>query len=562
MSHQAKNTGDWRIAYRQCLLILFVLVFPAFSCVFGQSDKWVKKGDIAFAEQDYTKAIDYYAWAAKGKSPRAGLEGLGRCYRATFDYVQAEATYARLCTLSNPAPIHHFYHGQALLANAKAGAARDAFDRYLTAAGNNPDFPTPVLRPDEVDRLYRDSIHFELQKMPFNGNSADFSPMYYGDGLIFCSSRRAETGIVHTSTVNNAPLVNLYYTESDTAGQWSRPKIQSALTSKFNEGPIWMDSVSNTLFLTRNDPSVKMRGRANRGLNRLKIYASPQQETPEFQALPFCSSDYAVGHPTMTADGKMLYFAADMPGGQGGTDLWKAEWNGTQWSAPRNLGPEVNTPGDELFPYVHADGTLFFASNGHLGLGGLDLFQVRPLGDEAWSRIANLGYPINSPQDDFGIIWDRRKKTGFFSSNRGGDLKNDNIYHFQRFRPDFECVPQKENNYCFRFFESGNSDLDADTLPLIYEWDFGDGTKGYGLETRHCFPGPGDYLVMLNLIDTTSDFVFLNESTYELNLKDHEQVFIAGPDTVVVGQEVRLDGYESTPMGCEIGQYFWEFGDG
>ena len=155
-------------------------------------------------------------------------------------------------------------------------------------------------------------------------------------------------------------------------------------------------------------------------------------------------SDYAVGHPALSPDGKRLYFSSDKPGGQGGADIYYVEIQGESFGAVRNLGPAVNTPEDEVFPFVDSEGSLYFASSGHLGFGGLDIFRSQAQ-NGCWTKPENLGLPVNSPQDDFAYVLDSSRSKGFFSSNRGNDPDNDDLYAFsqklEEKRPEFQCAP-------------------------------------------------------------------------------------------------------------------------
>ncbi len=552
-------------------LLLAILLMVIGMCVPNlavaqNSNQWLTKGDQAFAEKEYLKAIDYYGWAEKKSGDWRASLGLANAYRARLDYAQARSYYAKVVSLPN-APINsYFYFGQCLMVNREYTEAEKWFAKYAAAAPLDPRATTFRDLEKLVSEVKRDSGQYEVVPLPINGPWSDFSPAFFRDGILFVSARPHEVGVLHSSTIDNAPLLDLYYSEADTQGKWSKPRPFSEFNSKLNEGPIAWDSLAGMIYLTRNDPQHKKNKEkaAKNGINRLEIQVLSLQDGNWVPGNPFPVNDkqFAVGHPALSADGKQLFFASDMAGGMGGTDLYKVEWNANEgsWSTPINLGPLVNTSENELFPFVDAESQLYFASNGHLGLGGLDIFYVKPNGANGWGRVQNLGYPINSEADDFGMVLNPDGSEGFLSSNRSSEPGDDNIFSFKRFWPRFECTPQTKNNYCFQFWETGV--IDADTMPLAYEWDFGDGFKARGLEARHCYKGPGDYLVSLNLIDTVSGYVFLNQTEYLHGVKDIQQVYIDCPDIVGVGQKFDLSSKKSFAAGCQLDQFYWELGDG
>ena len=194
----------------------------------------------------------------------------------------------------------------------------------------------------------------------------------------------------------------------------------------------WVNSVAfspdgKTLASGSSDKTVKLK------LYRL-VYLPNENRWGDqlIEAVPFNDREYSVGHAALTADGQTLYFASDKPGGYGGVDIYKSVRDQSgNWAAPTNLGPSINTSGDEMFPFVSNDGTLYFSSNGHLGLGGLDVFSATAVSTkEGWSAPENLGFPINTNSDDFGYIIDKENKNGYFVSNRAGGKGDDDIYKF------------------------------------------------------------------------------------------------------------------------------------
>lgn len=544
------------------IALLFLLMLGAGLQVRAQAEKWIKKGEAAFAEQSYTKAINYFEWAKDKKGGLPAYEGLAKSWWALKNYAQAEVYFRLAAEDASSSPFNHFYLGLTLLASQKYQAAADAFawcrDRL---PGDQSEAFADLMQL--LPSLLGDSTSYEITAMPFNSSHSDFSPAYYKGGLAFSSSRITQNIVVRTSNVDGSRLTDLWYVTPDKDSSWTKPRPITGLNSKVNEGPISVDTERNRLYFTRNNPNQRKAAADGSRLNRLRIYEAVAGEDDwELRSvLPFSTDSYAVGHPALSADGNRMVFTADFPGGQGGSDLYIVERQGDSWSKPRNLGPEINTLRDDLFPYLSPDGTLYFASDGRLGLGGLDIFVARPNGD-SWFAPINAGYPLNTHADDFGYITRDGGQSGYFSSNRNAAPSDDNIYAFRQMRPQFTCVEQQENNYCYRLTDEGGRDMFGDTLPLIMEWDLGDGTRILGDTAEHCYEKPGTYTVELNLVDTITGFIFMNQATYSVNVLDIEQVYIDGPDTVVVGEAAEFNGRKSVVADCEIRKFHWDFGDG
>jgi len=202
---------------------------------------------------------------------------------------------------------------------------------------------------------------------------------------------------------------------------------------KYHYGPITFFSDQKQVIFTRNNYLGKS-DKGEDGINKLKLYSAKYDGSKweHIDELPFNSDEYSCGHPTLNAANSKMYFVSDMPGGFGGTDLYVVEYNGGNWGLPINMGSDINTEGNEMFPFMDASDNLYFASNGHAGLGGLDIFYVELENDKPLSMPENLGSPINSEKDDFGLITNTNRSTGFFSSNRKNGFSDDNIYAFSR----------------------------------------------------------------------------------------------------------------------------------
>lgn len=262
-----------------------------------------------------------------------------------------------------------------------------------------------------------------------NSDELEFSPVFYKDGIVFITSR-FET--VHKNikdkNFDNKNIFSIYRSQRDAEGFLGTPyPFANELIFRLHEGPLTFDRTAETIFFTRNEEKYV----APDGKKKLQIYQAKFNgiQWDSVAKLPFNDPNYNFLHPTISADNDLMIIASDMPGGYGGMDLYAVLPENGKWTKLVNLGGAVNSEGNEVFPYLAADGTLYFASDGHGGYGKLDLFYTtRRLGE--WTAPVNLGVPFNSPKDDFGFIVDRDNRNGYFSSNRDGGFGEDDIYSF------------------------------------------------------------------------------------------------------------------------------------
>lgn len=264
-----------------------------------------------------------------------------------------------------------------------------------------------------------------------NSDKLEYSPAFYEDGIVFISTKVSNKRFKMKDKRIGKNVMSIFQSKREENGLLLPPKPFSIeLLSTVHEGPLTFDRTGETIFFTRNSTKNGKRIKAKDGITKMSIYQAENVagKWVNITSLPFNDREFNTVHPSISVEGDVLYFSSNREGGAGGMDIWSVQKIGDDWSEPRNLGPSVNTESDEIFPFVHADGTLYFASNGHIGFGGLDLFFSRP-GDE-WTPATNLGAPFNSENDDFGFIIDRDKKNGYFSSSRSGGYGADDIYSF------------------------------------------------------------------------------------------------------------------------------------
>jgi outer membrane protein OmpA-like peptidoglycan-associated protein len=286
-------------------------------------------------------------------------------------------------------------------------------------------------------KLSTDSADFTVKKLPFNKEAGDFGTAFYGNGLVYASAR-ANNALNRKFGRDGSAFLNLYYTERDENGAGYKKGAERQahkMMSRAHDGPVCYSADQQTAYLTRNRTEKDVK---NGELVVLGLYIFEKNDNGKWgaaEAFPYNSKLYSIGHAAISPDDKTLYFVSDMPGGRGGTDIWKSTKTENGWGKPENLGPVINTPYDEMFPFIAKSGNLYFASKGHPGLGGLDVFSCR-LENGNFRSPQNMGYPINSASDDFAYITADEEKTGYFSSDRGDFT--DRLYQVDINRSIFE----------------------------------------------------------------------------------------------------------------------------
>jgi len=386
----------------------------------------------------------------------------------------------------------------------------------------------------------------------------EFSPVYYKNGIVFCSNRNLS--LSSRSTSQNKGLFKIYYIDTTGRADWENAKLFSrSLTTILNDGPVTFNSARDTIYYSRNQDVSGKLSDISGPRNKLGIFSAAliAGQWTKVRELRINNEWYNVTTPCLSPDGKKLFFASDKPGGFGGSDLYYSEWKNDRWEDPVNLGPVINTKGNESYPYLNASGELFFSSDGLGGYGGKDIY-FSLYSDSTWLIPVCLDPSINSKFDDFGFITDSEMEEGYFSSNRD---KSIDIYHFRTNIPQIlHSSIQKENQYCFMLADSGT--IVIDTTNLRYVWEFGDGIKASGSKVNHCFRGAGKYNVKLDIIEKATGNLFFSKLIYKLDILDYKQPYINSPDIAVKEENLSFDGLRSNIPGFKVLNYLWNFGDG
>jgi outer membrane protein OmpA-like peptidoglycan-associated protein len=410
-----------------------------------------------------------------------------------------------------------------------------------------------------IQNVFGQSETYTVKRASFSTDKYDeFSPVYFRNGIVFCSSRIQ--GLTNHSTSENKGLFKICYIDTTSLDGWKAPKLFSKnLTTILNDGPVTFNSAGDTVYYSRNQNVSSKLSDISSPRNKLGIYTATliDGQWTKVKELRINNEWYNVTTPCLSPDGKRLYFASDKPGGFGGMDLYYSESKNNYWADPVNLGPVINTSGNEIYPFINESGDMFFSSDGHPGLGGKDIFFSRFL-DSSWLPPIHIDAPINSKSDDFGIVADALMKGGYFSTNRD---KSFDIYRFKTNYPqDLYDQIQKKNNYCFTFTDSGS--IVVDTTNLKYVWDFGDRTKASGLVVHHCYRGAGEYIVRLNIVEKSTGRLFFSKLIYNLEMLDYEQPFINSPDISIVADVINFDALKTNLPGFRVLSYLWNFKDG
>ncbi len=394
--------------------------------------RFVAAGDKAYENLAYAKAIVNYERAAENAVPDSSYaRKLAKSYLNVRDFQQAEVWYARAVAKPDARPIDCYDYAQVLRANGKYGEADQWLRTYELKNASDSRGKRQADASTYASRLSERAIPGCVVKdLASNTAQADLGVAYYGTKAVFASSRTPDVAEFRRHTWNGQPFLDLYSAPVNADGDFGRATPISALNTKYHESNACFSADTGTVWFTRNNFSQGKKGKNGEGVVNLKIYSRTRQlgEWANEQPFPFNSDTYSVGHPCLSADGNTMYFTSDRPGGIGGTDIWRTVKTGTTWGTPVCLGSEVNTEGDEMFPFIGQDGTFAFASDGHAGLGGLDIMIGKMRVDGTLMGVKNPGAPLNSGHDDFALVLDGSSMKGYFTSDRPGGKGGDDIY--------------------------------------------------------------------------------------------------------------------------------------
>lgn len=401
--------------------------------VFGQSSGKVKKGEKYYEGYSYTKAIEKYE-SLEEKNTDIKRQ-LAESYANIGNTEKSETYYSEVVNSSEKKPEDLYAYASVLSMNGKYAESEKWMKEYKELSSGDSRAEAYVSKPGFYKTLLKDKGQFSIKNIAANSEQEDFGPTFYKDKVVFASSREGTVSIKRTWNWNGLPFLDMYQAnpsednELNEIEQFSKKK-----NKKYHEGPVTFNEAGDYMIFTRNNYD----GKSSDGVVKLQLFSSKYEDGKwgSQEALPYNSNEYSVGHASLTPDGKTMYFASDMPGGKGGVDIYIARMkdDGT-WGEAENLGDKINTEGNEMFPFIHSEQEmLFFASDGHPGLGGLDIF-ITQVKENGFGKVENIGSPVNTSKDDFSFILDKEQKKGYFASNREDGKGDDDIYSFNLLKP-------------------------------------------------------------------------------------------------------------------------------
>lgn len=405
-----------------------------------------KMADNLFDEMSYASALEYYKdLSGSKKAKEDNIRKLAVCYYKLQDFEKAEQAYGKLSAEYPQALTEKdlFDYIQCLKSQGKYQEADKLLDRLADKNKSSLFLEAHRMSPGYEINLKKDSLRYKIYNVEsLNTGYSEFFPYMYGkDGEMMLVSNRRNVSVKNrTFAFDNTYFTDIYLArQKDSLNFETLKPLSNDVSTKYHDGPAIVSVDGKSMYTTRTNYVHKKRGESSRKITNLKLLTfrkTAKGTWDEGTVFPFCSDEYSVGHAAFSTDEKRLYFISDMPGGYGQTDIWYSDLVNDTWQKPVNLGPDINTAGQEMFPYINAQGILFFASNGYAGLGGLDVCYAFP-GRDSYLEGKLLGYPVNTRFDDFGFYVNEDFKTGYFSSNRPGGKGKDDIYYFHANTPLF-----------------------------------------------------------------------------------------------------------------------------
>ncbi|WP_309597326.1 flagellar motor protein MotB [Flavobacterium davisii] len=417
-------------------IILFTVLGLSLHGGYAQAKKIIRAGN-HYNGLAYVDAIDTYLKVAqKGYKSKELFQRLGDSYYYNAKFVDANKWYTELFTLGETVDPEYYYRYSQTLKSLEDYKKSDAYmNQFYQLTSKDTRANIFNNQKDYKNTIAKNSGRFEIKPVSINGSSSDYGTAFYGDKVLFASTRDT-IGVFKTKAKwTGKSFTNLYVADKNEIGDdlLKATRFSKAINSKYHEdSPVFTKDLK-TVYFTRNNFNEGKVGRDDKKIINLKIYRASLNSKGEWVnvvELPFNSDQYSVAHPALSPDEKTLYFASNMPGTYGESDLFKVAILGeNSYGTPVNLGNTINTESRETFPFITDKGVLYYATDGQQGLGGLDIYATQ-LDDKGMvSNLINIGSPVNGPMDDFAFIIDEKGK-GFFSSNRVGGKGLDDIYSF------------------------------------------------------------------------------------------------------------------------------------
>ncbi|MDD2799675.1 MAG: OmpA family protein [Bacteroidales bacterium] len=404
-----------------------------------------EKADRLFDQFQYSKAAAIYLKINDTKTPKLhDLERLAECYRKMNQYQDAEIWYARVVANKESRPENLIYYGELLKANVLYPKAKKVLKDYAKQTGKIDDVAVAIAGCDSaLIWMSNPTKHKIRNESGVNTENSEFSVFPMGDKVYYAGEPLNIASDKKYGWTGKS-FLRIYTANRSEKNTLTDPSLlgSDVNSESYHIGPITGNKTADTFFITRTYPGkngvVKKDDRGTYTTNNMELYIQSTEDGKWQKPVPFVYNNvkqYSVGHAALSPDGKVLYFVSDMPGGEGGTDIWFCTFqaDGT-WGILQNAGSTINTEQDELFPTMGSDGTLYYSTSGLPGMGGLDIFRVKGSKD-VWKTPVNMGYPINSAGDDFSFVYNDKQTSGYFSSNRKKGRGMDDIFSFTIQKP-------------------------------------------------------------------------------------------------------------------------------
>tara|TARA_Y100001934_G_scaffold52249_1_gene63871 strand:- start:1261 stop:3273 length:2013 start_codon:yes stop_codon:yes gene_type:complete len=424
-----------KISFNKVMVTCLLLIFASGQLLAQSQNRKIRKADQAFELEEYYKAAELYKKAYKKVKNKALKSEIifkqAECYRLSGNINRAESYYKRAIKARYPNVIVYLRYADMLRMNSEYEEALVQYQKYIQLNPSDVNGEKGRKSCELAVEWINNPTRYKVFLLPLvNSRFSDFSPAFGNEDyneIYFTSSR---TGGLSSKTDERTgeAFTDIYKTTINKKGKWSIPVLEQKINTEGNEGSVVVNRRGQTMYLTQ----CKVEKKKSLGCGIFVTKRKGKEWGDLTQVQIKVDSGASIGHPAISEDESVMIFSSDMSGGYGGKDLWivkKEKRN--NWSKPMNLGPAVNTNGDEMFPFLHPDGTLYFSSDGHIGMGGMDIYKSSQDDNGAYSSVVNLKSPVNSAGDDFGIIIEKGGERGYLTSNRSGGKGGDDIYQFE-----------------------------------------------------------------------------------------------------------------------------------
>jgi outer membrane protein OmpA-like peptidoglycan-associated protein/tetratricopeptide (TPR) repeat protein len=415
--------------------ILYITIISVFSLNSYSQQGKIATGDKNYDNYAYIDAIKTYERVAeKGYKSEDMFKKLGNSYYFNSEFDKAAKWYGELFTMNTEVePEYYYRYAQSLKSTGDLTKANKMLDLFNQKSKKDTRGKLYENDKNYLDQIKANSGRYKIEDAGINSKYSDYGTSFYQNKIVFASARDTGSLGQRKHKWTGEYFTNLYQSDVDPDFNPNAPKkIKSKINTKFHESTPVFTKDGKTVYFTRNNYIDGKKGKDENKITLIKIYKGTLENDKwtNIMEVPFNSNNYSTAHPALSPDEKTLYFASDMPGTFGQSDIYKVAINNNGgFGPPENLGPGINTEGKETFPFVTDENEIYFASDGHPGLGGLDVF-VGKLNEKGVSNIQNVGADINSPKDDFAYIIDTKSRRGFFTSNKDGGQGSDDIYKF------------------------------------------------------------------------------------------------------------------------------------